>query len=151
MFREALRNLSLMPADHGLVDSVVDVSARHTADDADDAGSHDVVEYGNTFSVPREHYDKIQFPKDTFRRHNDLDTLAREVVELGKQSQHGFKLAMAGLVATKVKLMQGGQGAKPKSTDEVEKRGILLPPSKKSERRNEVSDKKVTAVRSSQT
>lgn len=136
VFREALRNLSLLPVDHGLqaLPEVAPVGAAHTTEAA--TVSQDVVEYGGTFSVPREQYDKIVFPKELCRRHNDLNTLANEVVTLGKQSEHQFKIAMAALAATKVKLMAGHQDMTTTAGD-AEQRGIILPPASKAGRRNE--------------
>jgi hypothetical protein len=136
VFREALRNLSLLPADHGvpaLSEDAPVVAALMT--DATIV-SQGAVEYGGTFSVPREQYDKIIFPKELYRRHNDLNTLANEVVTLGKHSEHQFKVAMAALAATKVKLMAGHQDTNTTAGD-PEQRGIILPPASKIHRRTE--------------
>jgi hypothetical protein len=133
VFREALRNLSLLPADHGLpaLSQVAPVHATHIEAATVSEG---VVEYGGTFSVPREQYDKIIFPKELYRRHNDLNTLANEVVTLGKHGEHQFKIAMAALAATKVKLMAGHQDTTTSAGD-AEQRGIILPPAGKAGRK----------------
>jgi hypothetical protein len=143
LFRDALRNLSLMPGDHGLstpeerVPSQDPVGVRETMPAP--------VSYGQTFSVPREHYDKIQFPKDLFRRHNDLNTLANEIVTLGKHDEHQFKLAMAALAATKVKLMSGHK-EKSKAVETTDERTMLQPPATKVQRRNESSNQETMKV-----
>jgi hypothetical protein len=150
MFRDALRNLSLLPEDHGLLSLVAPTTADRAgqvlANIAQEVPVEEaVVEYGRTFSVPREQYDKIQFPKDTFRRHNDLNTLANEIVTLGKRNEHHFKIAMAAFAATKAKLMTGNasQGAAPAVDGPLV---MVLPPANKSERRNENSEKEAMNV-----
>jgi hypothetical protein len=139
VFLEALRNLSLKPEDHGLAALAAPTpQVQQAISGGAETVAQGVVEYGGTFSVPREQYDKIVFPKETFRRHNDLNTLATEVVTLGKRSEHQYKVAMAALAATKVKLMAGHQDtSKPAAT--ADQRGIIMPPATKIDRRDEAS------------
>jgi hypothetical protein len=143
LFRDALRNLSLLPADHGL--SAPEEHAPVNDPSGAMATMPAPVTYGQTFSVPREHYDRIQFPKDMFRRHNDLNTLANEVVTLGKHNEQQFKLAMAALAATKVKLMSG-RTETAQAAEETHERPMLLPPATKVQRRSESADQETMKV-----
>jgi hypothetical protein len=148
LFKEALRNLSLSAADHGFVPDT-------PAAPAEAAPPAPVVTYGSTFSVPREHYDKVEYPSDKNRQHHNLDYLAREVVTLGKGSRHQFKLAMAALAATKAKLVEardnGGHDARPSDAgkrNSPPSRTALLPPPNKVARRNEATDSEAMRVTS---
>jgi hypothetical protein len=141
LFADALRNLAMSPADHGLV-------AKEAVAVPSEPGAVVPVRvsYGSTFSVPREHYDKISYPQDSHRRYCDLEFLSKEVVMLGKRSKHQFKLAMAALAATKARLQQAQEGGSPHADGQADasdavalpqKRAMLQPPANKQQRRTE--------------
>ena len=138
MFSNALSQMSLVPAEHGLALEDTQSTAEKSAVGAVVAAPA-TISFGTTFAVPREHYDKISFPKDAFRRHNDLDTLAREVVTLGKGSEHGFKLAMATMAATKARLQtsshKAGKPANDPKPGPPEVTQAILPPATKAQRK----------------
>jgi hypothetical protein len=153
LFSDALRNLAMSPADHGL-------AAKEAVAVPSEPGAVVPVRvsYGSTFSVPREHYDKISYPEDNHRRYCDLEYLSKEVVTLGKRSKHQFKLAMAALAATKARLQQSQEGGSPRSDGEADvceapdspqTRAMLHPPASKQQRRTEKENDEALRVNGS--
>lgn len=121
-FRTALANRNLRPEDHGLP-AIEAPSAKRAANP-----SHEVIDYGETFAVPREQYDKVTMPAATNLRHHHLDSVAKSIIRIGEENSHKYKLAMCGMAAILAQLnidepdMQAGTQALP---------SVAPPPTKK--------------------
>ena len=64
---------------------------------------HMVIDLG-TFTVAKEHYDRVSYMTSRQARHSTLATLAGQVADKGQQNEHFFKLAVVSLAALVAKM-----------------------------------------------